>query len=46
MARGPYQVQHELQTMMQDLVGIVRTERGDEAGAGGHRPAEGAGAAA
>ena len=25
-ARGPYQVQHELQEMMQDLVGIVRTE--------------------
>jgi succinate dehydrogenase / fumarate reductase flavoprotein subunit len=24
--RGPYQVQHELQTIMQDLVGIVRTE--------------------
>jgi succinate dehydrogenase / fumarate reductase flavoprotein subunit len=23
---GPYQVQHQLQTMMQDLVGIVRTE--------------------
>ena len=23
---GPYQVQHDLQTMMQDLVGIVRTE--------------------
>jgi succinate dehydrogenase / fumarate reductase flavoprotein subunit len=23
---GPYQVQHRLQTMMQDLVGIVRTE--------------------
>ncbi len=25
-ASGPYQVQQELQTMMQDLVGIVRTE--------------------
>jgi succinate dehydrogenase / fumarate reductase flavoprotein subunit len=24
--RGPYQVQHDLQAMMQDLVGIVRTE--------------------
>src|SRR5262245_182988 len=24
---GPYQIQHDLQTMMQDLVGIVRTER-------------------
>ncbi|HEY8021719.1 MAG TPA: fumarate reductase/succinate dehydrogenase flavoprotein subunit, partial [Thermoanaerobaculia bacterium] len=23
---GPYAIQHELQTMMQDLVGIVRTE--------------------
>jgi succinate dehydrogenase / fumarate reductase flavoprotein subunit len=23
---GPYQIQHELQTTMQDLVGIVRTE--------------------
>jgi succinate dehydrogenase / fumarate reductase flavoprotein subunit len=25
-AEGPYQVQHELQNMMQELVGIVRTE--------------------
>ena len=25
-AEGPYQVQHDLQEMMQDLVGIVRTE--------------------
>jgi succinate dehydrogenase / fumarate reductase flavoprotein subunit len=25
-AEGPYQVQHELQAMMQDLVGIVRKE--------------------
>jgi succinate dehydrogenase / fumarate reductase flavoprotein subunit len=25
-AEGPYQVQHELQVMMQDLVGIVRSE--------------------
>ena len=25
-AEGPYQVQHDLQTMMQDLVGIVRRE--------------------
>jgi succinate dehydrogenase / fumarate reductase flavoprotein subunit len=25
-AEGPYQIQHELQNMMQDLVGIVRTE--------------------
>jgi succinate dehydrogenase / fumarate reductase flavoprotein subunit len=25
-AEGPYQIQHELQTTMQDLVGIVRTE--------------------
>jgi succinate dehydrogenase / fumarate reductase, flavoprotein subunit len=25
-AEGPYQVQHDLQDMMQDLVGIVRTE--------------------
>src|SRR5688572_4141419 len=24
--QGPYQVQHDLQEMMQDLVGIVRTE--------------------
>jgi succinate dehydrogenase / fumarate reductase flavoprotein subunit len=26
-AAGPYQIQHDLQAMMQDLVGIVRTER-------------------
>jgi len=26
-AEGPYQIQHELQKMMQDLVGIVRTEK-------------------
>jgi succinate dehydrogenase / fumarate reductase flavoprotein subunit len=26
-AEGPYQIQHELQAAMQDLVGIVRTER-------------------
>jgi succinate dehydrogenase / fumarate reductase, flavoprotein subunit len=25
--QGPYQIQHQLQTVMQDLVGIVRTER-------------------
>ena len=30
---GPYQVQHELQEMMQDLVGIVRNESRDAAGA-------------
>ena len=43
---GPYQVQQELQTMMQDLVGIVRTEAGDGARAGGDRTAQGAGARA
>src|SRR6202022_4412978 len=26
-AESPYQIQHDLQEMMQDLVGIVRTER-------------------
>ena len=31
---GPYQIQHDLQEMMQDLVGIVRTRGGDAAGAG------------
>ena len=34
---GPYQIQHELQEMMQNLVGIVRTEERDAAGARGDR---------
>ena len=41
---GPYQVQQELQGMMQDLVGIVRTEPRDGARARGARAVEGAGA--
>ena len=40
--RGPYKIQHELQDMMQDLVGIVRNEDEMQAGARGHRGAEGA----
>ena len=38
---GPYQVQQDLQVMMQDLVGIVRTAPRDGARARGHRPARG-----
>ena len=38
-AEGPFQIQHELQEMMQDLVGIVRIEEEMHAGAGGDRRA-------
>ena len=45
-AEGPYQVQHELQNMMQELVGIVRTESEMKTGARearGHESARGQG---
>ena len=42
---GPYQVQHELQDMMQDLVGIVRREEEMERALEGIFEAEGAGPA-
>ena len=35
---GPYQVQHDLQIMMQDLVGIVRRQDEMQRAARGHRP--------
>ena len=40
-AESPYQVQHDLQDMMQDLVGIVRSEDEMQRGARRHRRAQG-----
>ena len=41
---GPYKIQHDLQDMMQDLVGIVRTRGRNAAGPGRAGQAVGAGA--
>jgi len=41
-AEGPFAVQYALQEMMQELVGIVRQETGNVAGAGSHSRAENA----